>query len=451
MATRIVFISDRLQEYYKFLRSDFSYEYGIDMYTHAEANSRYIYRTFYDLFIVDMADPWIALPLWVKEQAQHQYFHQFVFISEKPLNGYLGDILGVRIFKTINFQTARQELPDILKAVLRVAESHKYQTQNIAKSYEEHFEGLLGRHESINQARNFIKLVSKARFAPCLIRGESGSGKKLCARMIHRANELRDDAFFVKNCENLTTNELLGDLFGVEEDGVYGPQHEGLLYKYSNGTVVLDNIEKLPPDVQDKLLLYLDDRVFKPLGGSRPVEANTRIIAFTRHNLDWYVKTRNFNPDLFFHLNAFEIHLPGLTERGDDLFLLMSYYLQYFNNFYGKNIKSFTHGARRILQGYSWPGNIQELKEVIERMVIICNSAQISGEELPGRLKTKHQDFDEREDTLGDCTLKDIERVHIERVLENTSGNKSKAAAILQISRTTLREKIRQYSPDKEN
>ncbi len=449
MATRLVFISDRLQEFYKFLRSDFSYEFGVDMFTHAEANSRFIYRTFYDLFIVDLAKPWLALPLWVKEQAQHQYFHQFVFISERPVNGYLSEILGVRIYKTIDFKTAKNELPDILKAVSRVAESHKYQVQNIFKSYEEYFEDLVGKHETINQIRSFIKLVSRARFAPCLIRGESGSGRKLCARMIHRANNLRDDTFFVKNCENLTTNELLGDLFGVAMDGVYGPQHEGLLSRYAGGTVVLENIDKLPPDVQDKLLLYLDDRIFKPLGATRPVEANTRIIALTGQNLDWFVKNRNFNPDLFFHLQAFEIHLPPLNERGKDLLLIAAYYLQYYNHFYGKNIKSFSAGAQRVLKEYAWPGNIGQLKEMLERAVMNCNSAQLGADDLPDTVKTKRAVFDEKIEILGDCSLRDIEKLHIQRVLENTSGNKSKAAAILQISRTTLREKIRQYDMDK--
>ena len=449
MATRVVFISDRLQEFYKFLRSDLSYEYGLDMFTHVEANNRYIYRSFYDLFIVDLAEPWLALPPWVKEQAQHQYFHQFIFISERSINGYLSDLLGVRIFKTVNFETALKELPDLLKSFSHIAANHKYQTQDTEKGYEEHFVDFLGKEETINKTRNFIKLVSRARFAPCLIRGESGVGKKLCARMIHRANGLRDDTFFVKNCENVTTNELLGDLFGVARDGVYGPQHDGLLFKYAGGTVVLENIEKIPPDVQDKLLLYLEDRIFKPLGGTRPLEANTRIIALTRHNLDWYIKNRNYNAELFFHLKAFEIHLPALKERGDDFSLLTRYYLQYFSHFYGKNIKSISAGARRILKEYSWPGNVAELKETIERIVFTCNNEQIGVEDIPEPLLEQERDEAKNDEILGDSSLKELERLHIARVLDNTSGNKSRAAAILQISRTTLREKIRQYKLDK--
>jgi len=445
MATRIVFISDRLKEFHKFLRSDFYFDYGIDLFTHAEANSRYIYRAFYDLFIVDLAEPWLALPLWVKEQAQHQYFHQFLFISEKTINGVLADILGRRLYKVVNLRIASAELPRLINDASKIAEAHKYQGQATVKSYEEHFDGLLGTHPSLVRIRNFIQLVSKARYASCLIRGETGSGRKLCARMIHQANDLRDDLFFVKNCENMTTNELLGDLFGVEEQGVYGPKHKGLLEVYARGTVVLDNVEKLPPDVQDKLLLYLEDRIFKPLGSNRLIEANTRVIAFTKYNLEWFVKNGYFNPDLFFRLNAFEIHLPPLRERNGDLPLLLHFYMQYYNNYYGKNIKSFSAGAMRLLKEYGWPGNIQELKEVVERAVSTCNTAQISSEELPDFLKKKTVLPDEKEEKLGDCSLKEIERIHIERVLKNTAGNKSKASAILEISRTTLREKIRQY------
>ncbi len=445
MSIKTVFISDRLKKFYKIVRSDFSYDFGIDMYTHAEANSRYVYRAYYDLFVVDLEGPWLALPLWVKEQAQHQYFHQFIFISDKAINGTLGEMLGVRLFKVINFKTAEKELTEILRDAGQAAKTHKYNPANIARSYEEHFEGLLGSHPSLVQVRDFIMLVSRARFAPCLIHGETGTGRKLCAKMIHRANELRDDLLFIKDCDNLTTNELLGDLFGVEEKGVYGPKHKGLLETYAGGTVVLDNIEKLPLDVQDNLLFYLEDRLFKPLGSNIPIEANTRIIGITRYNIEWYVKNRNFNPDLFFHLNAFEVNLPPLRDRGNDLSLLIQYYLQYYNNFYGKSIKSFSAGALRILQDYSWPGNVQELKEIVEKAVYLSNSAQLKNEDLLDFCKQNRDETNGDLSLLGDCSLKDMERLHIEKVLLNTSGNKSKAAAILEISRTTLREKIRQY------
>lgn len=446
MSAKTVFISNRLKEFYKIVRSDLSYEFGIDMYTHAEANSRYVYRAYYDLFVVDLDEPWLALPLWVKEQAQHQYFHQFIFISDKAVNGSLGDLLGVRLYKVINFKTAENDLAEILRDAAEAAKSHKYNPVNISRSYEENFEGLLGSHPSVLQVKEFIKLVSKARFAPCLIHGETGTGRKLCGQMVHRANDLRDDLLFIKDCDNHTTNELLGDLFGVHETGVYGPKHKGLLETYAGGTVILENIEKLPLDVQDKLLFYLEDRLFKPLGSNIPVEANTRIIGITRYSLDWYVKNRNFNPDLFFHLNAFEVNLPPLRDRGNDLLLLIQYYLQFYNNFYGKSIKSFSAGALRILREYCWPGNIQELKEVVELAVYTGSAAQLKSEDLQDFIKQKKDDTGPDENQLGDCSLKDMERLHIQKVLLNTSGNKSKAAAILEISRTTLREKIRQYN-----
>jgi len=445
MLTKIIFISDRLQEFQKYFRSNNSYNFRLEMLTHAEANQRYIFRNFYELFIVDLQEPWLSIPQWIREQAQQYYFHQFIFISEKDIHPLLKELLEERIFETVPFETAKNNLKEVVNRMARFFEEHQYQYDQSKFIKEAPFEGLVGNHPSVKRINDFIKLVSRARFAPCLISGESGSGKELCASLIHHANDLRDDLFFIKNCEKITTNELLGDLFGVEDDsGIYGPRHLGLLEQYTNGTVVLKNIEKTPPDVQDKLLLYLEDKIFRPLGSNRLIESNVRIIAISEHKLERFVKQRNFNADLFYHLNAFEISLPPLRERGDDILLLANYYLQFASQTQGKAVDSISLPGKRLLKEYPWPGNIKELKQVIESAVLKCKSAEIGIQELPAHLN-KNSAGTMEDNHLGNCSLKEIERIHIERVLVNTEGNKSKAAALLQISRTTLREKIKQY------
>lgn len=445
MLTKIVFISDRLQQFQNYFRANNVFGFGIDLLNHSEANKRFIFRNFYELFIVDQQNQLLAIPQWIREQAQHHYFHQFIFISDKAINPLITDLLGQRIFKTIDSKTAANDLQDVVQKARLYFDEHQYRFDPAQFVTETPFEGLMGEHQSVKRINDFIKLVSKAPHAPCLISGEDGTGKELCASLIHKSNELRDDLFFVKNCENQTTNDLLGDLFGVEdESGIYGPAHEGLLEVYAGGSVVLKNIQKTPPDVQDKLLQYLEDKVFRPLGSKRVIEANTRIIAFCERNLEWFVKHRNFNSDLFFHLNAFEISLPPLRERSEDIILLANYYLQAANQHLGKSISQISAPAKRMLKNYYWPGNIEELKSAIEDTVLRCKSSEIELQDLDAHLNGSNEAPPENSQ-LGDCSLKEIEHLHIERVLINTEGNKSKAAGILQISRTTLREKIKQY------
>jgi len=175
------------------------------------------------------------------------------------------------------------------------------------------------------------------------------------------------------------------------------------------------------------------------------MESNTRIIAMSNHKLDPFVKRRNFNPDLFFHLNAFEISLPPLRERGDDILLLAEYYLQFAAQTLAKPVRSLTLPVKRLLKEYPWPGNIRELKGAMEMAVMRCKSQEIGLEDLPEYIHSEQNTTGE-DNHLGNCSLKEIERLHIERVLANTNGNKSKAAALLQISRTTLREKLKQYT-----
>jgi DNA-binding NtrC family response regulator len=447
MQIKTIFISDKFDSYQNFIRQENLFRFNMELMSHADANRRFVYRSYYDLFVIDLNEDWLAIPRWIKEQGQHQYFFQCIFISDHPLNRELYYLLGRHIHKVINRQTATDSLLKVLDVSMQFAVDHRYESEPAALKATVFEKKLLGEHPQIVSINNFIRLVSKARHAPCLIRGEAGTGKNICAHLIHSSNNLRDDLFFEKNCEGATTNELLGDLFGAEDEShAFGPQRRGLLEQYANGTIVLKNIEKLPPDVQDKLLLYLEERNFRPLGGTRIVESNVRIIALTRHNLEWFVKHQNFNSNLFYHLKAFEIHLPEIHERLEDLTLLINYFMQNYNQLFGKRIKSISDQAMRILKTYRWPGNIKELKDVLERTVFICNSEQITVNELPEFLRGEQSITPEQEEYLGNCSIRDIERIHIERVLSKTNGNKSKAAALLEISRTTLREKMRQYS-----
>lgn len=446
MQTKILFISDHLSDFSEFLKQEPGFGHSLEMMSHPEANRRHVYQNYYDLFIVDLKDPWLAIPPWVYEQAQHHYFFQFIFISDQPISEELDHLLNVRIYKVIDRVTALHHMKETISEVTSFAEQHRFSTVRHTSPVTKGMNALIGSHNSIKSINKFIDIVSKTRSAPCLIRGELGSGKHLCAELIHQKNGLQHDSLHAISCEGSTTNEMLGDLFGVEGDNeIYGPRRKGLLETYANGTLILDDIEKLSLEVQNKLLLFLENHVFMVLGSNRIVESNTRVIGLTSHNLEWFVRHQNFNSGLFYRLNAFEIILPPLRERRDDIEQLAHYYLQYYNNQLGKEIKSISPVALQMMKEYNWPGNITELKNIMERAVIIAASNQVLPEDLPDNLQN---DLSMRQSSeyIGNCTLKELERIHIHHVLLRTKGNKSRAAEILDISRTTLREKMRLYS-----
>lgn len=445
MQTKIIFISDSLSDFSNFLKSDGNGEFNIEMMSHAEANRRHIFQNYYDLFIVDLRQEWLAIPPWVFEQIQHHYFFQFIFISNGPLSKELDDVLNVRIFKVINQKIAQDNLIDIVEELKVYSSNHRFTHLKQNQPVNSGLGSLVGIHSSIKGINNFIDIVSKTQSASCLIRGEIGTGKSLCAQLIHQKNGLAPNKFIIKNCEGTTTNEIMGDLFGVEgETELYGPKRTGLLEKYTAGTIVLQNIEKLPIDVQNKLLLFLEGRVFTTLGSTRIVESKARIIGITQHNLEWFVRHQNFNSGLFYRLKAFEIHLPSLKDRREDIEHLANYYLQYYNNQLGKEISSISSVAMQMMNEYNWPGNIKEVKNIVERAAIICNGRQVLAEDLPDNLQNESENRHNSE-FLGNCSLKELEKIHIHHVLLRTGGNKSKAAEILDISRTTLREKMRIY------
>jgi len=448
MQTKIIFISDRLSDYKDFLRNDAEFGYDIEMMSHAEANRRHIFQNYYDLFIVDLHEEWLAIPPWVVEQAQHHYFFQFLFISDKPLSEELHELLNVRIFKVMEHKYAKENLNQVVQEIQVYTNTHRFTHIKQTPAFSGSLNILIGNHSSIKSVNKFVEIVSKTPAAPCLVRGEIGTGKTLCGQIIHTKSGHPLEKFFIKNCEGVTTNEFLGDLFGVEGDTeIYGPKRKGLLERYADGTLVLKNIEKLPPEVQNQLLLFLENRLFRVLGSNRIVESKTRLVGVTSHDLEWFVRHQSFNSGLYYRLKAFEVNLPPLRDRREDVEKLAHYYMQYYNHTLGKNIRQISPVAMQMMNEYNWPGNVAELKNIMERAVIISTSDQIVAEDLPDNLQN---DLSARQNSeyLGNCSLKELEKIHIQHVLLRTNGNKSRAAEILEISRTTLREKMRSYSID---
>jgi len=222
-----------------------------------------------------------------------------------------------------------------------------------------------------------------------LILGETGTGKELVADAIHH-NSIRKDFPILKiNCSAIPGHLVESELFGFEKNAFTGAgsKKKGLFEIANGGTVFLDELGEIPLEIQSKLLRFLEERKFRRIGGLEDIEVDIRIITATNKNLEKAVKEKNFREDLYYRLNVVPVEVPPLRERGNDVLLIAEYFLSKYNTSFQKDIKGFDESCRRKLLSYSWPGNIRELKNVIERIVILTGDEWITTKKLPPEIQ----------------------------------------------------------------
>lgn len=313
---------------------------------------------------------------------------------------------------------------------------------------------LVGRSSAMREVFKTIGQVSQTR-ATVLITGESGTGKELIARAIHLASPFCDRPFLALNCAAVPHGLLESELFGHMRGAFTGAvaDRPGRLEAADDGTLLLDEIGEMAPDLQAKLLRVLQERTYERVGETRPRPLKARILATTHRDLAREVKDGRFREDLFYRMRVVEIHLPPLRDRGDDFDLLVEKLLARVSRQVGKPAPAISPDARELLRTHTWPGNVRELQNVLERAVVLSRGGVVGPDVLPpvlqvGRvsLPSDGHKADERTDTL-----EELERRHISAVLTQTTWHKSRAAALLGISRPTLDRKIRQYSLQRED
>lgn len=308
---------------------------------------------------------------------------------------------------------------------------------------------IIGTSDVMRDLIGMVKTVASTE-ATILISGESGTGKELIARAIH-ANSLRKDGPLVTvNCAALTDTLLESELFGHEKGAFTGAEkkRDGRFMQARNGTIFLDEIGEIPLHMQAKLLRAIQEREIQRVGSDTPIKVDVRIIAATNRDLLADVNGGKFREDLYYRLNVVNLRVPGLAERKEDIPLLAQHFLNRFAEKNRKNLKGFTPVAMDLLVRYSWPGNVRELENAVERAVIMCVGDYISERELPPSLTSQLQGdlHGERSPAgMGGLPLEEIEKAAIIQTLEETGGNKSEAAKLLNITRTTLNNKIKKY------
>jgi DNA-binding NtrC family response regulator len=298
---------------------------------------------------------------------------------------------------------------------------------------------IIGRSAALTNVLQSIKDVSSLPVT-VLVSGETGTGKELVAQSIHKMSNRSSNPFFAVSCSEFSPGLLESELFGHEKGAFTGAdgQKKGIFEVVHQGTLFLDEIGDASLRFQAKLLRVLETKQFTRVGGTVPIESDFRVIAATNRDLETDVGDGRFRQDLFFRINVYNIQVPPLRQRKEDIPLIAEYYLGRFCQAFGRSYEGFSENALTALCMYDWPGNIRELINVVERAVITCKESIIT---------TRHLPFD---DPIGEnvsgMKLKDMEKLFIERTLKRTSNNKTKAAELLGISRKTLIEKVKKYN-----
>lgn len=276
-----------------------------------------------------------------------------------------------------------------------------------------------------------------------LIQGESGTGKDLLASLIHYSSLRRDEPFLRIDCSSIPTELIESELFGYEKGAFTGAYARklGKLEFAGKGTIVLDEITALSIETQAKLLRVIEDRTFGRLSGNETIPVDARLVVLSRERLGDLVKSGTFREDLFFRLNVIPIQLLPLRERTGDIIPLVEHFLQFFGGKYDKPQIKVDRSVLDELESYAFPGNVRELRNLVDRLVMLAEGEAITSQQLPDgvRLKATSKSSNHRP------TLEQLERKYIAEILELTRGRKGKAATILGISRKTLLEKRKRY------
>jgi DNA-binding NtrC family response regulator len=328
--------------------------------------------------------------------------------------------------------------------------------QYLTREEDEEGYELLGRSPAMEKLRDLIRKVARTQ-ATVLIQGESGTGKELVARALYRESPRGSAPFIKVNCAAIPENLIESEFFGHEKGAFTGAMNkrEGRFELAHGGTILLDEISEISPQVQAKLLRVLQERELERVGGSRTIKVDVRVIATTNRDLAHSVERKEFRQDLFFRLNVVPVLVPPLRERKQDIPFLAEQFMHRFMRKHGVRVGGIAARCQAALQAHSWPGNVRELQNVIERAVILCTDGENLQDAHLGIFPISQSGALESTSTAGASdsspsnddviSLAEIEKRYILKALEHCQGNRTRAAEKLCISVRTLRNKLNEY------
>jgi DNA-binding NtrC family response regulator len=350
-----------------------------------------------------------------------------------------------------------EEMKILLRNILQKVQLTR-EVDYLRKVHAESFDReMIGASSAMKKLQTTVEKMAGARVASLLITGESGTGKELLARyfhgMLHGPADTRRRPYIAVNCAALPENLLESELFGYEKGSFTDAKTDkkGVFELADEGVILLDEVGEMQPSLQSKLLRILEERQVRHVGGSENIPVDVTVIATTNIDIADAVKQGTFRSDLFYRLNSFHVTMPSLRERKEDIPLLAGYFISLFSRKYNKKgITSISAEAEKIMLAYPWPGNIRELKNCVERLVVLGGEGEIQARDLPVSLTSAQPATDrpaEGRFVLPDAgiSLEDLERDLILQALDKAGRNKTQAAKLLNITYDTLRYQVKKY------
>ena len=335
-------------------------------------------------------------------------------------------------------------IPLVAKAMEKASAAYQQQKKeatSVGRQYS--FDTIVGKSPAIQAAIALAQKVS-ATEVPVLLTGETGTGKEVFAQSIHQHSSRKGKSFVAINCSSFSRDLLESEMFGHKAGAFTGALKEtkGLFEEASGGTIFLDEIGEMAFDLQAKLLRILETGEFIKIGDTKPTKVDVRIIAATNRDLEKEIEQGHFREDLFYRLSVFQIHLPALRERVEDIPLHIKAFVSAFSSKMGKNIRTISPEYIDALKKRAWKGNVRELRNVIERSLIIADGDTLTLDALPLNMQTSSAASTE---SYSGFDLSGVEKMHIQKVLKYTKGNKTETSRLLGIGLTTLYRKIEEY------
>ncbi|MCP4548738.1 MAG: sigma-54-dependent Fis family transcriptional regulator [bacterium] len=401
-----------------------------------------------DLVLLDGRLPGLA-GIEVLEQARKGGFKGQVVMM--TAYGELETAVKAMKLGAFDFISKPFQLEKMSKTIENALQASKLKTANrqweAAQSKSDPFHDFIGESPRMHELFEKIRKIGASRASTVLIQGESGSGKELVARAIHRSSGQSTGPVVEINCAAIPETLLESELFGHEKGAFTDAKarKKGLIEAAAGGTLFLDEIGEMGLQLQARLLRVLENRTFRRVGGIEDLEVKARIVAATNKNLLQEVEEVRFRQDLYYRLSVIVLDVPPLRQRPEDVAPLTNFFIDRFNHELGKGVVPVDGDVLDVLKSYSWPGNIRELKNLVERVLLLEDLAQLDLEHLPREIREPDTNPQMGSDgVFRPEPLTAVELRHILRTLEYTNGNKSRAATILGISRQTLREKVKQ-------
>ncbi len=372
-------------------------------------------------------------------------------MKEKECRITKKDLCTAHIIKSASvLKDENGEIIGAVETLTDISEKVRQQEEliNLRKTFhlDEGYHGILGKTEVMLNLFELIENVAQSN-TPVMILGESGSGKELVARAIHRASPRRDKPYIKVNCAALNENLLESELFGHVKGAYTGADRArvGRFEAAHGGTLFLDEVGDIPPSIQIKLLRVLEDKKIERVGDNRPIDVDVRIITATHKHLQPLIEKGHFREDLYFRINVFPLKTPSLAERREDIPLIAQSFIRRNATGSGKNIIGLTPEALEKLIAYDWPGNVRELRNAIEYAFVLCRSGAIAPNHLPPKI------VHGTDDILNACAPDPAcvqDRDALIEVLRQTNGNQSEAARLLGVSRVTVWKRMKKFNID---